>query len=210
MPGARSRFAVIFFTVVIDLIGFGIIIPILPYYAQRLGAGRPVEVINAGVPGYDIVESVGRMERDILPLKPDMAEAHASLGRIHCAQDRSEQAIAHFESALEVRPDDAEMIAKLSAGQRPIAILASIDGTIVARVGGAFRLVDIERMVRDAISDRASGADHLLDDAKSRVDSGDRDAAIALYRRVCTQKCLLPRKARDAQKALKKLGVDER
>ena len=35
----RSRFAVIFFTVLIDLIGFGIIIPILPYYAQRLGAG---------------------------------------------------------------------------------------------------------------------------------------------------------------------------
>jgi len=39
MPAARSRFAVIFFTVLIDLIGFGIIIPILPYYAQRLGAG---------------------------------------------------------------------------------------------------------------------------------------------------------------------------
>ena len=37
--GARSRFAVIFFTILIDLIGFGIIIPILPYYAQRLGAG---------------------------------------------------------------------------------------------------------------------------------------------------------------------------
>src|SRR5438270_5586470 len=38
MPAARARIAVIFFTVVIDLIGFGIIIPILPYYAQRLGA----------------------------------------------------------------------------------------------------------------------------------------------------------------------------
>src|SRR5437868_759414 len=38
MPAARSRVAVLFFTVLIDLIGFGIIIPILPYYAQRLGA----------------------------------------------------------------------------------------------------------------------------------------------------------------------------
>src|SRR2546430_6618637 len=38
MPAARARVAVIFFTVLIDLIGFGIIIPILPYYAQRLGA----------------------------------------------------------------------------------------------------------------------------------------------------------------------------
>ena len=38
MSAARSRVAVIFFIVLIDLIGFGIIIPILPYYAQRLGA----------------------------------------------------------------------------------------------------------------------------------------------------------------------------
>jgi MFS transporter, DHA1 family, tetracycline resistance protein len=39
MPGPRARFAIIFVTVLIDLIGFGIIIPILPYYAQRMGAG---------------------------------------------------------------------------------------------------------------------------------------------------------------------------
>src|SRR5256886_1639531 len=39
MPAPSSRVAVVFFTVLIDLIGFGIIIPILPYYAQRLGAG---------------------------------------------------------------------------------------------------------------------------------------------------------------------------
>jgi len=35
---ARSRFAVIFFTVLIDLIGFGIVIPILPVYALKFGA----------------------------------------------------------------------------------------------------------------------------------------------------------------------------
>ena len=39
MPGPRARLAIIFVTVLIDLIGFGIIIPILPYYAQRMGAG---------------------------------------------------------------------------------------------------------------------------------------------------------------------------
>jgi MFS family permease len=38
-PAPRFRFAILFFTVLIDLIGFGILIPILPYYAQRLGAG---------------------------------------------------------------------------------------------------------------------------------------------------------------------------
>jgi MFS transporter, DHA1 family, tetracycline resistance protein len=34
----RAKSAVIFFTVLIDLIGFGIVLPILPYYAQRFGA----------------------------------------------------------------------------------------------------------------------------------------------------------------------------
>jgi len=38
MPAVRSRFAVIFFTVLIDLIGFGIVIPIVPYYAKQFGA----------------------------------------------------------------------------------------------------------------------------------------------------------------------------
>lgn len=38
MSASRSRLGVIFLTVVIDLIGFGIVLPILPYYAQRFGA----------------------------------------------------------------------------------------------------------------------------------------------------------------------------
>ena len=36
-PGG-SRLGIIFLTVFIDLVGFGIILPILPYYAQRFGA----------------------------------------------------------------------------------------------------------------------------------------------------------------------------
>ena len=35
---SRARVGVIFFTVLIDLIGFGIVMPILPFYAQRFGA----------------------------------------------------------------------------------------------------------------------------------------------------------------------------
>ena len=38
MPASRARLGVIFFTVLIDLIGFGIVLPILPVYAQRFGA----------------------------------------------------------------------------------------------------------------------------------------------------------------------------
>src|SRR3989475_1560838 len=38
MPTSRSRLGIIFFTVFIDLVGFGIVLPILPYYAQHFGA----------------------------------------------------------------------------------------------------------------------------------------------------------------------------
>ena len=38
MPAPRARIGVIFFTVLIDLIGFGIVMPILPFYGQRFGA----------------------------------------------------------------------------------------------------------------------------------------------------------------------------
>jgi MFS family permease len=39
MAASRARIGVIFFTVLIDLIGFGIVLPILPSYALRFGAG---------------------------------------------------------------------------------------------------------------------------------------------------------------------------
>jgi lysophospholipase L1-like esterase len=39
---------------------------------QRLKPGRPVEVINAGVPGYTLEDNLHRLARDVLPLKPDM------------------------------------------------------------------------------------------------------------------------------------------
>ncbi|UCD23427.1 MAG: MFS transporter, partial [Gemmatimonadota bacterium] len=39
MPSSRSRFGVIFLTVFIDFAGFGIILPVIPYYAQEFGAG---------------------------------------------------------------------------------------------------------------------------------------------------------------------------
>lgn len=39
---------------------------------QQLALSRPVEVINAGVPGYTLENNVDRLVADILPLKPDM------------------------------------------------------------------------------------------------------------------------------------------
>jgi multidrug resistance protein len=49
MPASRARVGVIFFTVLIDLIGFGIVMPILPFYAQRFGASGLAYGVVLGV-----------------------------------------------------------------------------------------------------------------------------------------------------------------
>jgi DHA1 family tetracycline resistance protein-like MFS transporter len=40
MPKGRSRLVIIFITIFIDLVGFGIVIPVLPLYAERYGASE--------------------------------------------------------------------------------------------------------------------------------------------------------------------------
>lgn len=109
-----------------------------------------------------------------------------------------------------VRPEDSETIEKLGADELPAAILVDGDGKVVARVkseAGALRTQDVEKMVRDALANRDIELDHVLDSAKTKADAGEREAAVDLYRRVCAMRCLFPRKARDAERALSKLGV---
>jgi hypothetical protein len=111
-----------------------------------------------------------------------------------------------------IRPEDVAMIEKFeAAGKLPVCILARGDGSAIARVGGtnaALRAADVEKMVREELDARDAAAGRVLDEARSRLAGGQRAAAIDLYRRVAAEQCLLPRKARDAQKALRKLGVE--
>jgi hypothetical protein len=109
-----------------------------------------------------------------------------------------------------VRPEDEETIARLAVEQLPAAVVVYANGSVVARVtlvDGTLRVADVERMVRDALTSRNAAADQLLDDARAKMEAGDRDHAIELYRRVAAQRCLFPRKARDAERALHKLGA---
>lgn len=108
-----------------------------------------------------------------------------------------------------VRSDDWPKLDELDAeGQLPVAVLVDGDGAIIARVegvDGALAIEDVEEMVRDEIDRRASEAEEMLDDAREKADTGETDAAIALYRVVWDRRCVCPRQARDAQRALKKL-----
>jgi len=73
---------------------------------------------------------------------------------------------------------------------------------------GSLRAGDVEKMMRDAIRTREESLSADLDDAPKKISAGDRDVAVAIYRRVWMQRCLFPRHGREAERAMKKLGVD--
>jgi len=111
-----------------------------------------------------------------------------------------------------VRPDDFERISSLGAdGKAPVVLLVDGEGREVTHVdneAGALRITTVEKMLRDEVRIREEEAEKLLDKARTKVDEGEKNAAIAMYRRVFDQRCLLPRQARAAQRALRKLGVE--
>jgi hypothetical protein len=109
-----------------------------------------------------------------------------------------------------VQADDEATIERLGAsGKLPIAVLESEDGRVIGDVEherGALRAPAVDKLLRDEIAAREKGLDRDLDDAPKKLNAGDRDAAVALYRRVWEQRCLFPQHAREAERALKRLG----
>jgi tetratricopeptide (TPR) repeat protein len=109
-----------------------------------------------------------------------------------------------------VPPDDAATIAKFDVvGKLPIALLVA-DDKVLAKVDnekGALRTSAVENMVNHELFVRGSALDAQLDEAKKKADTGDKDAAIAGYQKVWEQRCIAPSQGRQAQKALRKLGV---
>ena len=93
----------------------------------------------------------------------------------------------------------------------PVAVLANPDGTPIKKVenkNGKLAVADIEKLVGGEIKTRESALDSSLKDAKAKAASGDNAAAIKLYQSVVGEKCMFPKKAKEAASALKKLGVD--
>jgi hypothetical protein len=111
-----------------------------------------------------------------------------------------------------IRSDDAAKIEKLHAtGELPTAILLRVDQVELARVRndrGILSAAAVEKMVRDALRTRETEVEGQLDDAARKLDRGERDAAVSLYREVYEQRCLFPRAGRQAQRALKRLGIE--
>lgn len=109
-----------------------------------------------------------------------------------------------------VRVNDRARLTSLGVEERvPAVVLADDEGNVLGRVDaikGVLSLSAVEDLVRDALRQREADAEARLDLARRRS-ADDRTAAIALYRQVWEEeRCLCPRQARDARRALRKLG----
>ena len=94
----------------------------------------------------------------------------------------------------------------------PIAVLATFDGTELGKAenkDGFLRAGPVEKLVDEEVKKRENSLEQQLKQAKEHAKSGDSTGAIPLYRAVVEQKCLFPKKAKDAAKELKKLGVTD-
>jgi len=94
----------------------------------------------------------------------------------------------------------------------PVAILANADGTPIKKIentAGKLKVDQVEKVVDAEVKQRETALDTKLKDAKEKIKAGDKDNAIALLKPVAEEKCLFPKKAKDAAKELKKLGVGE-
>ena len=108
-----------------------------------------------------------------------------------------------------VRFDDDVRLAKLEVEEElPAAVLTDGEGNIIGSVQGRrgrLSVGKVEELVRNELDARESQAETLLDEARKLTGRGDADAAFVLYEKVSEARCLCPKQAKVAAKALRRL-----
>jgi hypothetical protein len=108
-----------------------------------------------------------------------------------------------------VRFDDGARLARLKIGEElPMAVLVERGGRVIGRVDaehGALSVAKVEDLVREEINQREGRAEASLDEARRRAESGESDAAMAIYGSLWEERCVCPRQGRDAKRAMKKM-----
>lgn len=100
----------------------------------------------------------------------------------------------------------------LGDAKPPVAILATPEGTVIDKAQGAnnFLKVDqVEKLVENELKHRDTAVETQLKEAKEKAKAGDNTTAIKLYQSVAVEKCMFPKKAKEAAKELKKLGAGD-
>jgi tetratricopeptide (TPR) repeat protein len=94
----------------------------------------------------------------------------------------------------------------------PVAVLATPDGSAIGKAenkDGILKVEQVEKLVSTEVNRREEVLDTSLKDGRDKAKAGDNEAAVKLFRSVLEQKCMFPKKAKEASKELKKLGVTE-
>jgi tetratricopeptide (TPR) repeat protein len=100
----------------------------------------------------------------------------------------------------------------LGDAKPPVAVLATPDGSVIKKAEGKNNFLkadQVEKLVESEFKQRENSVDAELKEAKEKVKAGDNAAAIKLFQSVAVEKCMFPKKAKDAAKELKKLGAGE-
>ena len=94
----------------------------------------------------------------------------------------------------------------------PVAVLTTVDGSPIKKIegtAGKLKADAVEKVVEAEMKQRETALDEQLKAGKEKSKAGDKDGAIAQLKPVAAENCLFPKKAKDAAKELKKLGVEE-
>jgi tetratricopeptide (TPR) repeat protein len=94
----------------------------------------------------------------------------------------------------------------------PVVVLATSDATPLSKVennNGKLKVEAVEKAVDAEVKTREAALDASMKEAKAKVTAGDNPGAIKLYQSVVGEKCMFAKKAKDAAKELKKLGVSD-
>ncbi|HET6889919.1 MAG TPA: tetratricopeptide repeat protein [Pyrinomonadaceae bacterium] len=94
--------------------------------------------------------------------------------------------------------------------QLPVAVLATPDGNPINKIenkDGKLKIGDVEKLVDTEYKARETSIETQLKEAGEKVKAGDNDGAIQIYKAIGENKCMFPKKAKEAANQLKKLGV---
>jgi tetratricopeptide (TPR) repeat protein len=106
---------------------------------------------------------------------------------------------------------DSPIAKEYAAGAtQPVAALVTADGSLIAKTegsGGQLAARQVEDLVGAEYKKREAVINQKIDAAAIKAKTGDSEGAIADYRSVLEQSCLFPKRAREASRRLKKMGV---
>jgi tetratricopeptide (TPR) repeat protein len=91
----------------------------------------------------------------------------------------------------------------------PTAVLADGSGKLLGRVEnekGFLKAADVEKLVHDELKRRDDALTARFAEARDKAKAADNASAIEAYKAVWEERCLFPKKGKDAARELKKLG----